>query len=210
MSTQQNPIKKRSKLKGWIIILICLIVLCGGSFTWYKFNKPLFYAYYYELNYNPFKPGDKMYLQGFLVDKNSAKDFSRYNMNLYRMVRPLNDDEVDKMSVSMADKILIKKDQSSKKPYMIECAWAISTDTLCKYKSAFVSNYSTSKIANLSFGNGDYLPTVFFEIHPLRKALISDSPVEPPTGYAFDDSLPFYFLARDLKAQDSKSFREVK
>ncbi|MES2428941.1 MAG: hypothetical protein V4560_18315 [Bacteroidota bacterium] len=209
MTIQQKPAKK-SKLKTWVIALICLIVLAGGAFTWYWFNKPLFYAYYYNAFYNPFKPGDKMYVNEWMVDKNSAKDYSRYNLSLYRMVRPLNGDEVDQMNVSMADKILIKKDLSSKKSYMIECGWAVSTDTLCKYKSAFVGTYSESKIANVKIGDNNYFNGVFFAVHPIRKALIRENFTEPPSGYAYDDTLPFYLGVRSVKRQDSKSFREVK
>lgn len=205
MSAQQKSIKK--KLNVWIITLICLIVLGGGSFTWYWFNKPLFYAYYYDILHNPYKPGDKMYLKEFLVNTASAKDFSRYNMRIYRLARPLNSDEVDQMNISLAEKALIKKDLSSKKPYMAECGWAISTDTLCKYKSAFVSNYTESKIENAYFGDNEYMPMVFFAVHPIQKALIRESYAGAPSGYVFDNNLPFYIDASDIRRQDSKSFR---
>ncbi|MCC8427224.1 hypothetical protein [Mucilaginibacter sp. UR6-11] len=208
MSTNQKISKKKSKT--WIIALICLIVLGGGSFAWYWFNKPLFYAYYTDTFNNPFKPGDKLYITDFLVNKTSTKDFSRYNLPLYRSVRPMNDDEVDKMSISLADKILIKKDMSSKKPYMVECGWAISTDSLCKYRSAFISNYTESRIDNAYFGDNKYLPMIFFIVHPVQKALIRESNSTAPSGYVFDDNLPFYVDASDVQRQDSKNFREIK
>jgi hypothetical protein len=210
MSLKENELSKRSKSKIFIILPICLIVLIGGAYAWYSSNKPLFWAYYYDVKLNPFKYGDKMYLNDWLVDKTSAKEFSRYDISLYRLARPLNDDQVDAMSISLAEKALIKKDLSSKKPIMEDCGWSISTDSLCKYKSAYVSNYSGSKIANIYFGNNEYFPRLFFAVHPIRTALIRSESKEAPSGYAFDDNEPFYLEADQVKSNDSKSFREIK
>jgi len=81
-----------------MILLICLIVIGAGSFTWYLFNKPLFYAYYYDMVRNPFKPGNKIYARELYVNKESAKD--RFNISLYRLATPLSNDDVDQMNIS--------------------------------------------------------------------------------------------------------------
>jgi hypothetical protein len=143
--------KKTNKFKGLIIAFVCLVLLSGGLYGWYWFNKPLFVAYYFNFKHNPFKPNDKMYINSFLVDESSAKDFKGYNISLYRLVRPLNDDEVDNMPIELAEKILIKKDLSSKKPYMTECAWSISTDSLCNIKALILEIIQNRKLLILIF-----------------------------------------------------------
>lgn len=206
---------KNKKNKGWIIALILLLILASVGYGLYLSNKLYLRAYYqaytYNRNHNSFKRGNKMYLVDFLVDTTSAKKFARYNENLYRMIRPLNYDEIDAMDATLAEKALIKKDLSSKKPYMFESAWAISTDSLCKYKSAFISYYSDAKIADSYYGEGIYLPGLFYVVHPIRKALIRTSDIDQlPSGYKYDDDFPFYLEVRDVSNVDSKTFREIK
>lgn len=205
MTTKLNSKKKsKSSRKGWTILLISLTILCASCFTWYWFNKALFSVYYYDMVVNPFKPGNKVYLREYYVDKSSAKD--RFNVSLYRLAIPLSDDDVDQMSISLADKALIKKDLSSKKPYMTECGWAINTEVLSKLKSAFICNYTESKISDEYF-DGKYFPMIFIAVHPLRKSLFRESLTEAPSGYKFDDNFPFYLAITSISTSESRSFR---
>ena len=203
----------KSSKKKLIILLITLIVLAGGTFGLYWSNKTYLDAYYDAYVFKqkiPVKHGDKMYMVNYLVDTSSSKNYNHHNQGLYRLIRPLNGDEIDAMDLTLAEKAVIKNDLSSKKPYMFESKWAISTDTLCKYKSAFVSYYTDCKIANLYMGEGQYLPTLFFEVHPVRRAMIRiDYDDSLPSGYKFDDNYPFFLEPNYLSVTEKKTFRKV-
>ncbi|MDB5158767.1 MAG: hypothetical protein JWR50_3474 [Mucilaginibacter sp.] len=207
--TNKTPDKsaklKKTRWRTVVLIFAILLIFIGGIY-WY--NRKYLNLYYITTVYNPFKLNDKMYLNSFLVDKSSSKDFKQYNLSLYRMARPLNSDEVDNMNISLADKALIKQDLSSKKPYMEKCSWSISTDSLCKLKSAFIGSYSEIKIANIYLGKNQYGPGVFFIIHPMQKILVKENNNPPPSGYAFDNDLPFYIDATEVSTKESKTFRE--
>jgi len=93
---------------------------------------------------------------------------------------------------------------------MAECGWVVNTNVLCKLKSAFICNYTESKISSRYFGNGEYFPIVFIAVHPLQKSLFRESFTEAPSGYKFDDNFPFYLEMTDLSLAESRSFRDAK
>jgi|SRR5215217_3479754 len=209
-----NSQSAKIPVKRWIIVSIIVIVLAGVAFGFYWPKRTYLNAYYHVYIFKkrlPIKPGDKLFLPRYLVDDSSSKTFARYDQKLYRVIRPLNNDEIDAMDITLAEKALRKQDLSLKKPYMFETIWAISTDSLCKYKSAFVSRYNNSKIADLYFGEGEYLPQLFFEVHPVRKSMVrTDYFDKMPSGYKFEDNTPFFLEASDLSPDDSKTFRIIK
>jgi hypothetical protein len=100
----------------------------------------------------------------------------------------------------------------SLKPYVMKRGWQISSDSLCKLKSAAIGTYVGYEIANIKL-DGEYYPVLYYIIKPNKKALMIDDYISDlyklPNGYVDSDST-FYVRIIDIGTNESKTFRKVK
>jgi hypothetical protein len=207
-SSNNNELnRKKSKSKVWLIAIGCIVLMIAGLIF---YNKQFLYLYYLNAKNNHFRTNDKLYAKSRMV--NETSEYGSYNLNLYRKVRPLNNDDVDAMQIELWQKALIKKNLSSfSKPYMIECAWTINSDSLCKYKTACIGRYTGSQILDIRIKN-KYYPMIFFSITTNKKALVKDYESDynkAPAGYTFDDG-PLYVMAYQVTNKELQTFRKIK
>ena len=123
---------RKSKKLIWIIIVsIVLIVIAFGA---YKFK--LVKAYYYEAKRNDFKTGDKVYPPNYFISDKPI------NIFLYRLIRPVNEAEIDAMNIEEWKKPLMKQNlKSSGDLKIILSNKRIMADSITKYKAWNIGNY---------------------------------------------------------------------
>jgi len=206
-TTNIIPDKKSGfrKYKVLMILGTCLAIAIGLLL----YNRTYLTLYYIDLKYNPFHVNDKLYANEWYINKKSK--YGSYNLDLYRKIRPLNNDDIDAMNISLAEKALIKSNLStSNKPALTECAWSISSDSLRKYKTACIGNYTGSEILSIKIDK-KYYPMLFFSITTNKKALLKKeygSQNELPPGYVYDDG-PFYVRSFDVTQKEVQQFGVV-
>jgi len=190
------------KYRLLMILGICVAIAIGLLL----YNRTYLALYYIDLKYNPFHVNDKLYAKKWYVNEKSK--YGSYNLDLYRKIRPLNNDDIDAMNISLAEKALIKSNLStSNKPALTECAWSISSDSLRKYKTACIGNYTGSEILDTKFEK-KYYPMLFFSITTNKQALVKEvnsSLNELPPGYVYDDG-PFYVRCFDVTEKELHQF----
>lgn len=191
-------------LKNIKWIAAALLLLVSLLTLW---NTPRFRLFLYNKLNNHYSIGDKLYAKQWLVD-----DTASYNLNLYRRIRPMNEDEVDEMDIPLWQKAHIKKElKPSDKTLMLETDWAISSDSLCKLKTACIGTFIDYQAQYVKLSR-DYVLLPFFSIHPNKKALIKEDDLglhKIPDGYVFDDG-PFYIRILDVSNKEINNFRLIK
>lgn len=175
-SQQQNK-KKNKKRLIWLVSGFSIILILVIAF-WC--NKSFLHLYYYNLESNHFKINDKLYaIEPSLV--------SSSHIILFRKVNPVNGN-------------------LNGGPFMARCGWVISTDSLLKYKTAFIGNYTGYEIQSTENIDNEYTPMLFFSITTNKKALIKiDFKSNPPAGYEFEDG-PLYLWAIEVTGKESPIF----
>jgi len=202
--TPQKKIKRN--YLTWGIIAGFLIVLAGL----FLYNKQVLTLYYLNAKYNKFNPGDKIYAQEWRINK--VSEYGAYDTELYQVVRPIHNSDVDDMDIDLSKKSVIKSNlNSSNKPYAMCRGWQISSDSLCKMKSAVLGTYIDYKIMDQKI-DGKYFPTLYFIIKPNKKAMFKDyysDLYKIPTDYV-EEGGPFYIEANDTSEKEITKFRKVK
>lgn len=207
MNNISKPNPKNKSLKKYISLFIGLVLIALGAVVWY--NYPVIRLHYLNSKYNPFKPGEKVYAADWLV--NEVSEYGAYNITLYELVRPMNADDIDKMNIGLAEKALIKSQlKSSDKPFLIDLGWQVSSDSLCKYKSAFIGTYFDYKVLDEK-SDKEYHPMVYFNVKLNRRSLFKAYPYhnQIPSGYVKVDG-PFYIRANHVTNKELKTFRKLK
>ncbi|WP_295711015.1 hypothetical protein [Mucilaginibacter sp.] len=185
-STAPSTKSKSRKYRTLMILGVCLALVIGLLF----YNKTYLTLSYINIRYNKFRVNDKLYAKNWLINEKS--EYGSYNLHLYRKIRPLNNVN------------------SSNKPAIIECPFSISSDSLCKYKTACIGNYAGSEILDVKLSHG-YHPMICFSIITNRKALIKEeesSLTQLPSGYVYDEG-PFYVLMLDVTPHELVQFRKL-
>ncbi|MFD1255709.1 hypothetical protein ACFQ3S_02790 [Mucilaginibacter terrae] len=181
---------KKNKILFPIISIIVLSVL-GYYFRWHV------NAFYYNLTHNHFKMGDKMYASDELFkDKNSTAVF------LYRIVRPLTEKDIDKLSIDDYEKILKKKTLNpTAKPYVINVNKYFAESDLIGVKSAYIGLYQGREVLDIKIGD-QIVFSNFYKIEPYKK-VFSDTNYdgELPKNYTWTNN-QLYILALDISDED--------
>lgn len=177
---------KKTKKKIIWLISILFIVTAGSATFWY--NKSYLILYYLTLKYNHFKVNDKLYAKNRLI--NNTSTYGPYNISLYRKIKPVNSN-------------------SSGRPFMMRCAWSINSDSLCKYKTAYIGNYTGYEIYGMANTENKYHPMTFLSITTNKKALVKDYVDALPAGYEFDEG-PLYVTLFEIGDKELHTFRAIK
>jgi hypothetical protein len=80
----------------WIISLFIFTVIA----TLFIYNRQYLLNYYMNFRYNDHKPGDKIYANNSHVNE-VHDDGTGYNIYLYQLVRPINENDVDTMDFDL-------------------------------------------------------------------------------------------------------------
>ncbi|TSD67593.1 hypothetical protein FFF34_009440 [Inquilinus sp. KBS0705] len=201
-----NPATK--KKKGSRVTLAVLAVLIVTICTGYYYRDYLLLKYY-DFKTNPFTSNSNVYAPGGMV--NSIGKYGSFKITFYRIIRPIGPNEIDRLPLSADQKALaIQSIKTNRKSYIIRSNCYISTDSLCKYKTACIGKYKGSNIL-LENENEDYYPNTFYEILPNKKALIQgDLKINDlPIGYVWADN-KYYIPPFDVTNQELKKFRTIK
>ncbi|SDE89454.1 hypothetical protein SAMN05216464_110218 [Mucilaginibacter pineti] len=176
MSNKISTKKSGFQKYRWLLIgTVSIIIIAGLVLA----NKSFLQLYYLNAKNNHYKLQDRIFAKKYVIDEHS------YILNLYRKIRP-----IDK--------------NSSGKPYMIECAWAISVDSLKKYKTTCIGTYTGYKIYDVKAGD-NFHPMIFFSLVINKKALVKQTGTnlyDLPSGYTYEDG-PFYVLAIQTSNKDA-------
>jgi hypothetical protein len=170
--------QKNKKRTIWLISSISVVIILLVAF-WC--NKSFLDLYYFNLRHNHFKINDKLYANDFIVNESN-------NLMLFRKVKPISGN-------------------SKGKPFMASSAWSISSDSLCKYKTACIGTYTGYEIQSIE-GN-EYYPMLFFSITTNKKALIKKGFTGAPAGYEFEDG-PLYVWGHLMTDKELNTFRKIK
>lgn len=177
--SQQQGKKKNKKRTIWLVSSLSIILILAVTF-WY--NNSFLHLYYYNLESNHFKINDRLY-----ATEPSLVSSSR--ITLFRKVKPVNGN-------------------LNGRPFMARCGWVISSDSLLKYKTAFIGNYTGYEIQSTENIGNEYIPMLFFSITTNKKALIKiDFKSNPPAGYEFEDG-PLYTWAISVTDKESPIFKK--
>jgi hypothetical protein len=176
---EQNP-KKNKKRSIWLISSFAIVIVFVAAF-WY--NKDFLNVYYFNLKRNHFKVNDKLYADKFTIDKT-------IDLFLFRRVKPVSGN-------------------LRGRPYMAMSGWSISSDSLCKYKTARIGTYTGYEIQSITGSDNKYTPMLFFSITTNKKVLIKNSLTDPPAGYQFDDG-PLYVWGFQVTGKEVHAFRKIK
>lgn len=212
-NTPDQQLEKRDgqkTVKKWVISSIIVFLLCLIAIL--LFNKRYVTLYYLNIMHNHYKVNDKLYAKSWLVNDTSTE--GSINVRLFRKVRPINADDINAMRVDLSQKVLLKQNVNpSDKPFVTETNWVISSDTLCKYKTAWVGDYIGADIVKFK-GRTDYYDIICFAINPNKRALLKEDNDNAgiyslPAGYTWDDG-PFYVLTLNVTDHDAKTFKVQK
>jgi hypothetical protein len=182
------PTSKSQKRKSWLIALACIVLLSG--LVYFNLNR-LYVTYEYLFKLEHFSSGDKLYL----VRPEHAFD-------LMRLVRPLTEDEIDKMDISDAEKAVLNlKIASGLKPYLLYTRDYITADA----KHSFVAYYISHDVMHTMTMEKTLVLTNVFAIKPTKSSLnlyTSDSWGENtkiPKGYTYANDT-YYIYPEFVKA----------
>ncbi|MFD1255711.1 hypothetical protein ACFQ3S_02800 [Mucilaginibacter terrae] len=206
ITNQKTP--KYKRYKAWIISAFIITVISAIFIS----NREYLDMYYINFRYNDYEPGDKIYAKNFYLN-DVNEEGEGYNLDLYQLVRPINESDVDAMDLDLYKKSVIKANlNSSHKPYIMERGWQISGDSLCKHNSAVIGTYVRYEIVNIRLDD-EFHPVLHYVINPNRNALIKDGIIshkyKMPDDYLDSDST-FYVSLLDLGTNEIKTFRKVK
>jgi hypothetical protein len=166
-NTINNPKENEYKSAGlWIGLIAILLVIA------------ILYVIFIPQIDSPTTNSEKLNL----IDSYISDD-SLHSIKLYRLVKPLTEEEVDQMDIEEWQKILIKKNLNhSEKPHMMDSGFEISIDTLRKYRTAFVGAIAEDFPDDYK---NDY--NALFPIKPNDKALVVANIYNsaPPSGYSW-------------------------
>jgi hypothetical protein len=187
-SEQKFQVKKKRNLKVTLLI-ICALIISALACVWY-FNRETLNIYYLNARYNHFKINDNIYVwEGMSPGKGNI------DIDLFRMARPINEDDIDALNIEIWKKALAKKELVKGKPYMVHTRWEINGDALDKLKTGVLGAYKGYKIAD-EYRDGETKTYLFFMLTPNKQALY-DTEIDIyklPKGYTWSDG-PFYVLA---------------
>lgn len=128
---------KKSTKKKWIVVIGLLMVISALI----TYNFKLLKAYYYDFQFNKFTAGTKMYPPNYYMTDTISPTIS-----LYRLIRPVNEDEIDAMPIEAWKKALMKNDIKSPDDLkMFETVKEIAGDSLAKYKNWCIGTYVDRK-----------------------------------------------------------------
>ena len=182
LNTSKTP-QRNTKRKWGIIMLSSIIII---SVIGYLNKDWLYSGYYYVFKYDHFEKGDAVY-----ISPDYFKDTNSNGVELLRLIRPLNNSEVDQLpSLSNDEKTLIKLSLINSKTYLI----APHIDILKKYlvanKTYKIGTYVKKDMVHIPMIDGNGKPVIilglFYAILPDKQVIYTD-----PNPYLKD--MPKYY-----------------
>lgn len=170
------------KTKVWIIVtIVFLISIATGGFYYQNWIK----AYYYDYTGNHFKPGDKVYRRGKLTPY------------IYRMIRPITADDVDKLNISDNEKSISKQNLKSGELKMLQTDKNVNQDSL--HTGEDIGTFMSRQFIVKHF-DGKSGVIRYYAIKPNWKVIktVPSLADHMPEGYIYaDDKLyvPFYMVS---------------
>jgi len=195
MTNQIAKNNYRSLLLGICLTALTVILIC---FNWYWLR-----ANYINLTRNHFKTGQKVFVIPQLFDANSK--FS--NIGVLRMIRPVNELDIDLMNISDSQKASLKKKlDPSLKPYLIFNHMWFGATELKAAKTSFIGNFITHEILNTMGEKGNLIKYSFCQISPRSDLLYDNSQsFKMPYNYTWANS-KYYLLTESITDEELPSF----
>ncbi|MDR6944691.1 hypothetical protein [Mucilaginibacter pocheonensis] len=156
----------------------------------------------YEDTWDKVKPGDKLY-----AEKRVVTDTASRMVFLFRLIRPINSDDIDRMKIAewKKDKLKMKID-SSLKSKMLTAPGIFYQDSLLKYKTGFLGTYIKKDSVEEYGGFGQHWYAIKPNFKLIRKHYLK---FEMPAGYTLADS-DYYISAQDGKFNEIDLFTTKK
>lgn len=131
------------------------------------------------------KPGDKLYVDDYFFDKNTAR---QNQFDVYRLALPVTAADIDKMKIPEWQKSKMKDQlDTTLKPKLIPKALVFWVDSMYKYKTAFCGTLiKKDSVVENSFTDKWYVIKPNFKL-----AEIQDSNDSVPDGYKLQQT---YFI----------------
>lgn len=185
-TTKQPNAKPNNGRKKWLIggaIILLAGILIAVNFTTVR----IYYNYLFKAAH--FNKGDKIYLQKIKLPDG---DYFRGAM-LYRMVKPLNEREIDTLEITDRQKAVLKaKIDASAKPYLFRTGQGVNI----KGKSGFLGIYEGQQMCTLKLGNKSF-NGIFYKIDNFTPELAGRL---LPDGYTYADNV-YYIEPFNLSAE---------
>jgi|GEM_PF-2791575 len=195
-----NATEKKKSKKGWLIVIgAILIALLAISFSNIKIRNRIYLGYYYIFKFDHFSEGDDIYVSKSLFQNKQANAIP-----LFRLMRPLQPDELNKIERYSRLDINIDKDAAynvNDSPVAIPCYKYFTVRKIEAEHSALIGSYIDCKTFNVFIDDKKQkkLKNIFYSIIP-NKAVVEDEPIyflNLPVNYTWVDST-LYVLPSDI------------
>jgi hypothetical protein len=134
-----NPETKTRK----IAILIAAVVVAISIFAFNKHNINVYFTNTFGI---PFKVGDKVYAESAVF----GSDKNKNGLGIYRLIRPLNESDIDVMQITDRQKAEMKKKLNpSLREYMVCPNQLFTKEHLVQNKSAFIGTFLDHKVSEV-------------------------------------------------------------
>ena len=185
---------------GWIlpaattVVVIVLII----------FNWDWFHTRYTHLTHHNFKSGDKVYAKPDLFDSKSKMN----SLFVGRLIRPLNETDIDLMNINAQKKAVLKKQiNSSLKEYLISTKCYFDKSRFMEIKSAYLGNYIDHAYLQFKLDENTFEEDSFYALSPNKEALKDFSyDFKMPVNYTWANG-NHYIFEESSADQEFSSFQ---
>lgn len=194
--------KKKSK-KGWLIAIGTIIVLIATSLLNIKVRNIVFCGYYYIFKFDHFSEGDDVY-----ASKTPFQNKQINAIGIYRLMRPLQPEELEKTDRYSRLDINIDKDSAynvNGSQVAVTCFKYFTLDKMRKEHSSLIGSYIDCKLLDVFIDDKKQkrLKSVFYSIIPNEKLVESGIIYFPrlPVNYTWVDST-LYIIPANVSNKD--------
>jgi hypothetical protein len=193
-----QPVTKHKKhLNTWILLTVLFVCSIIIVFKW-----DWVHARYSHIIHDHFKSGDKLYAKPGLFDRKSTMT----SLFVGRLIRPINETDIDLMNISAEQKALRKKKLNpSLKEYLISTNCYFDKNRLIEAKSAFIGTYIEHAFLPFNFGDASGEDS-FYAITPNKSSLTDLSfDFKMPSNYVWSNH-NFYVFEESIVNNEFQSF----
>lgn len=190
-STKQPNAKPNNGRKKWLIggAIILLLIVALLNFNW------VVVGYEYAFKFDHFSQGQKIYLR----KKAPFNNHPIQAVVLMKLIKPLNEREIDTMLISERQKAILKaKIDPSAKPYLISTGDAVKDFD----KTGFIGVYVDHNVERMMSNVNTPVFVNVYVIKPDSRALEVERYHDLPTGYTWANDN--YYIAPLFVSNESK------
>ncbi|MFA6085572.1 hypothetical protein [Mucilaginibacter sp.] len=195
MPTKENSepgAPQKTKKRKYFLFAITAVIICLAVIGLQ--NRDIVVRYYHYSKIHHFSNGDKIYVRNKVFNDTSFKDIF-----IYRLIRPLNEKDIEESNLDELKKSILRKSLEFKTELKVILSDdAILLDNLRKNKSRLAGTFAGKVFINETTKKGEKLSLLAYAIKPLKNTIGEDyhALAELPFGYTYADN-QYYIMYWD-------------